>query len=50
MDSSEILELVKDGIIEPDQVEDFEALDEEVQQLVADGDIDMDEAGDMIVV
>jgi len=42
MDSSEILELVKDGVIEPDQVEDFEALDEEVQQLVADGDIDMD--------
>ena len=47
MDSSEILELVKDGIIEPDQVEDFEALDEEVQQLVADGDLDMDEAGDL---
>ncbi len=47
MDSSEILELVKDGVIEPDQVEDFEALDEEVQQLVADGDIDMDEAGDL---
>ena len=48
MDSSEILELVKDGVIEPDQVEDFEALPEEVQQLVADGDIDMDEAGDMV--
>ena len=47
MDSSEILELVKDGVIEPDQVEDFEALDEEVQQLVADGDLDMDEAGDL---
>jgi len=44
MDSSEILELVKDGVIEADQVKDFEALDEEVQQLVADGDIDMDEA------
>jgi hypothetical protein len=43
MDSCEILELVKDGVIEPDQVEDFEALDEEVQQLVADGDIDMDD-------
>ena len=47
MDSSEILELVKDGIIEPDQVEDFEALDEEIQQLVADGDLDMDEAEDL---
>ena len=45
MDSSEILELVKDGVIEPDQVEDFEALDEEVQQLVADGDLDMSDVG-----
>ncbi len=43
MDSDEILELVKDGVIEPDQVEDFEALDEEIQQLVADGDLDMDD-------
>ena len=30
MDFYEILELVKDGVIEPDQVEDFESLDEEV--------------------
>jgi hypothetical protein len=44
MDPSEILELVKDGVIEPDQVDDFEALDEEVQQLVADGDLDMSDA------
>jgi hypothetical protein len=47
MDSTEILELVKDGVIEPDQVEDFEALDEEVQQLVADGDLDMDEVASL---
>ena len=47
MDSGEILELVKDGVIEPDQVEDFEALDEEVQQLVADGDLDMDEVSNL---
>lgn len=45
MDSDEILELVKDGTIEPDQVENFEALDEEIQQLVADGDLDI---GDVI--
>ena len=44
MDPSEILELVKDGTIEPDEVEAFEALDEEVQQLVADGDLDMSDA------
>jgi hypothetical protein len=47
MDSTEILELVKGGVIEPGQVEDFEAFDEEVQQLVADGDLDMDEAADL---
>jgi hypothetical protein len=44
MDSDEILELVKDGTIEPDEVEAFEALDEEVQQLVADGDLEMGDA------
>ncbi len=34
MDPEEILELVKDGVIEPDQIQDFEALDSEIQQLV----------------
>ncbi|MEI7463675.1 MAG: hypothetical protein WCK03_04760 [Candidatus Taylorbacteria bacterium] len=47
MDPSEILELVKDGTIEPEEVEAFEALDEEVQQLVADGDLDMSDAADL---
>jgi hypothetical protein len=47
MDSDEILELVKGGVIEPDQVEDFEALHEEFQQLVADGDLDMDEVANL---
>jgi len=44
MDPEEIIELVKEGVIEPDQIEDFESLDEEVQQLVADGDLDIDDA------
>lgn len=43
MDPEEILELVKEGTIEPDQIEDFEGLDPEIQQLVADGDLDMDD-------
>jgi hypothetical protein len=47
MDSDEILQLVKDGVIEPDDVEDFEALDEEIQQLVADGDLDMSDVADL---
>ena len=47
MDPAEILELVKGGTIEPDEVEAFEALDEEVQQLVADGDLDMSDAASL---
>lgn len=48
MDPEEILELVKEGIIESDQIEDFEALDADVQQMVADGEIDMDDATDLL--
>lgn len=44
MDSEEILELVKNGTIEPGQVEDFENLDSEIQELVANGELDMDDA------
>ena len=44
MDSDEILELVKEGVIEPDQIEDFENLDPEIQELVANSDLDIDEA------
>ena len=44
MDPEDILELVKEGVIEPDQIEDFENLDPEIQEMVADGDLDMDDA------
>lgn len=44
MDPDEILELVKEGIIEPEQIEDFENLEPEIQELVAEGDLDIDEA------
>jgi hypothetical protein len=47
MNSEEILELVKEGTIEPDQIEDFENLDEEVQELVRDGELDIEEALDL---
>lgn len=47
MDSDEILELVKEGVIEPDQIEDFENLDPEIQELVAEGDLDISEALDL---
>lgn len=47
MESDEILELVKDGTIEPNQIEDFENLDPEIQELVAEGDLDIDEALDL---
>ena len=44
MDPEDILELVREGVIDPDQIEDFENLDPEIQELVADGDLDMDDA------
>jgi hypothetical protein len=47
MDAEEVLELVKDGTIEPDEVEAFQALDEEIQQLVVDGDLDMSDIADL---
>lgn len=47
MPPDEILELVKDGIIDADDIETFENLDEEIQELVADGDLDMEDARDL---
>lgn len=47
MDAEEILGLVKEGVIEPDEVEAFESLDDEVQQLVADGDLDMNDVANL---
>lgn len=47
MDPEDTLELVKDGIIEPDQIDDFEDLDPALQELVADGEMDMEEAQDL---
>ena len=43
MDDEEILQMVVDGDLEPDQVEDFRELDPELQELVQSGDIDVDE-------
>ena len=37
-------QLVKEGVIEPDQIEDFKNLEPDIQELVANGDLDMDEA------
>ncbi|NLE07594.1 MAG: hypothetical protein GX627_03225 [Parcubacteria group bacterium] len=47
MDPEEILELVKNGTIDSDQIEDFENLDSEIQELVAEGDLDINEALDL---
>lgn len=47
MDPEEILELVKNGTVEPGQVEDFENLDPEIQELVANGDLDMDDVAEL---
>ena len=43
MDPEDILQLVEDGTIEPDDISDFKDLDDEIQQLVADGELDIDD-------
>jgi len=47
MDPEEILELIEEGTIGPDDIEDFRNLDPEIQDLVESGEIDMDEARDL---
>ena len=37
MDDEEILQLVIDGDLDPSDVEDFKELDDEIQELIADG-------------
>jgi hypothetical protein len=44
MDDSEILQLVEDGELDSSQIEDFRNLNEELQQMVVDGEITLDEA------
>ena len=44
MDDDEILQLVEDGTIEPDDISDFREMDETIQQLVADEVLDIDDA------
>lgn len=44
MDEEEIEQLVEDGELEPEQVEDFENLDSDLQDLVVSGEITADEA------
>lgn len=44
MDDEEILQLVEDGTIEPDDISDFREMDETIQRLVADDVLDIDDA------
>jgi len=47
MDPEEILELIEEGTIGPDDIDDFRNLDPELQVLVESGEIDVDEARDL---
>jgi hypothetical protein len=47
MDPEDILQLVEDGTVAPEDISDFKDMDPEIQQLVADGDLDMDDAKDL---
>ena len=44
MDDEEILQMVADGELDPEQVEEFRDLDGEIQELVESGDLTVDEA------
>ena len=44
MDDEEILQMVADGELDSSQIDDFKNLSDEMQELVANGDIDIDEA------
>ncbi len=44
MDPEEILQLVADGELDPEDIEDFKELDEHIQERVADGELTMEEA------
>ena len=44
MDDEEILQMVADGELDSSEIEDFKDLSDEMQELVANGDIDIDEA------
>lgn len=47
MDNEDILEMVADGELESDQIEDFTVLSEEAKELVVDGSLTADEAIDL---
>lgn len=47
MDELEILKLVAEGRIDADDMNDFRNLSEELQQKIADGELEMDEVEDM---
>ena len=44
MDDEEILQLVADGELDPSEIEDFKELDDEIQEMVVSGEIDMEDA------
>lgn len=44
MDDEEILQMVVDGELDADEVDDFQDLDDEFQDMVRDGEVTLEEA------
>ena len=44
MDDEEILQMVADGELDADEVEDFKELSDEFQDMVSDGEIELEDA------
>jgi|GEM_PF-942931 len=47
MDDEEILQMVADGELDPFEIDDFKELDDELQEMVVNGDLDLDDAIDL---
>lgn len=47
MDDEEILQMVVDGELDADEVDDFKDLDDEFQDMVSSGEITLDEAREL---
>ena len=44
MDDEEILQLVADDELDPSEIEDFKELDDEIQEMVVGGEIELEDA------
>ena len=47
MDDEEILQMVADGELDPSEIDDFKDLSDDLQEMVASGELTVDEAEEL---